>query len=63
MHHGAIDRRTSLLLHLSLIPDFGPAAVLKVLGGLLKAHQNVTHEPSLEDIAAVHDLQLDDLYA
>ncbi|MFA6527139.1 MAG: DNA-processing protein DprA [Candidatus Babeliales bacterium] len=61
MHHGAIDRRTSILLHLSLIPDFGPAAVLKVLGGLLKAHQNVT-DPSLEDIAVVQELHLDDLY-
>lgn len=34
MHHGAIDSTRRILLHLSLIPDFGPAAVLKVLGGL-----------------------------
>lgn len=52
MQHGASDSTRRVLLHLSLIPDFGPAAVLKVLAGL-----------SLEDLSVLPDqLNLDVLY-
>lgn len=62
MQHGAINNTKRILLHLSLIPDFGPSAVLKVLGGCFRSYQTNSH-PLLEDLAAGRDqLNLDVLY-
>lgn len=49
MSCGAIDQQQKILLHLSLIPDVGPATTINILAGLVRMQQGGT-QPSLDEI-------------